>query len=788
MPKRVLFPAQLPATYLSDAQQQQSSHHEQQQTCLAQFSEFLAGIRGDALGIRKMINENLKLHADAQLESDATDETGDGDDRTATKSACLDRWLSLVFWTLCNWCDVVLRGVGQVYLVSSPVTGLLFVVGLAVSKDPMRAVFAILGSLFATIGGGFAIGGNLLDTAPSAQAAGGDVLAGLYGYDGCLTALAINVFLKPRLDVIIDRSNDAPSVPLPSIAQSYGAQILCTIILSFVTGCVFRKAFARLFSLASIPPCTAAFNATLLVLLFALRSSPAAFLVCYDAVGLGQVSTESPNLYCNFNVSSSSSSSAPSCVAEEVASAADIYSLSYSVMWVDACILGVGQLIFADTRAASLLIIAGLCFSSLNVGVQAVLGSVLGNVFAFGFAGWPSLTPAEVLVRNCSSSASAASAAWPSARQQDIVTAKAAKILALANGLLGYNACAVCVVVFGESRTYSERIELRDLFTSLDRDGSCTLSRQQMKVFVERLFILLERTKQREQQQEQQQPEKEKKEASATKRAVLSWAEFDSFFDEVTHADPDYITLDEFSCWIAAEGFSNIVVEGEATTFATFLDAVVYAFVAALLQPYVSAAITSPFPVLTLPFNVASWLRKLARASPIPPAARAPASVEATPATLSPVAPGSGSMRRAPSLVSTALRQQLCTRSLARSNQQQQRQQQARSLQPPAMSPSMSPRDAEFALQPAAIANSGNEARVDRRRGHSPEPGSSVSGAVAPAAAASISHSSDQGNVHDDRDDHRDDVYEDDGDDDSGRIQQRNATNPLVWKTAFSSN
>lgn len=88
-------------------------------------------------------------------------------------------------WPLPPWVEGTLNGVAQVFLVQSPVTGLLFLLGLAVSSAA-AATCAVLGSLLAV---GVA---TLFGAEP------GVVRAGLFGFSPVLTAIALgSVFYRP---------------------------------------------------------------------------------------------------------------------------------------------------------------------------------------------------------------------------------------------------------------------------------------------------------------------------------------------------------------------------------------------------------------------------------------------------------------------------------------------------------------------------------------------------------------------------------------------------------------
>lgn len=86
-----------------------------------------------------------------------------------------------------DWIVWWLKGVAQVFLINSWITGLFFLVGLAVS-NLWAALWAAIGSAVA------------LCIALALGASGADVSSGLYGFSAVLTAIALaTVFYKPNL-------------------------------------------------------------------------------------------------------------------------------------------------------------------------------------------------------------------------------------------------------------------------------------------------------------------------------------------------------------------------------------------------------------------------------------------------------------------------------------------------------------------------------------------------------------------------------------------------------------
>lgn len=81
----------------------------------------------------------------------------------------------------------LLRGISQVFLIDSWVTGMMFLIGLALAT-PWAALWAFIGSAVATI------------TAAALGASGEHIAHGLYSFSAVLTAIAIaTVFYKPSI-------------------------------------------------------------------------------------------------------------------------------------------------------------------------------------------------------------------------------------------------------------------------------------------------------------------------------------------------------------------------------------------------------------------------------------------------------------------------------------------------------------------------------------------------------------------------------------------------------------
>jgi len=128
--------------------------------------------------------------------------------------------------------DSVLKGIGQVQFHDSAITGVLFLVGLAIFSRRL-ALWGFIGSLVATLVG-IAIGGN-------------DwwVTYGLFGFNGVLTATALWLFIKPSKR---------------SVAYLlFGAALSALVMVSLT----------RFFTPWGIPALTGPFNITTMLLLWA---------------------------------------------------------------------------------------------------------------------------------------------------------------------------------------------------------------------------------------------------------------------------------------------------------------------------------------------------------------------------------------------------------------------------------------------------------------------------------------------------------------------------------------
>jgi len=134
-------------------------------------------------------------------------------------------------------CDVVLRGVSQVFLCDHPITGLLICIGLSLTSIELM-LYGLWGTLCGTLGAYF-VGQAPID----------EISSGLCGYDGALVACAVWAFL------------DGPN------------HILCAAaaILSFWSG-LFHVSLGNFLKRFSLPPFTFAFNVVMISFLLGVTT------------------------------------------------------------------------------------------------------------------------------------------------------------------------------------------------------------------------------------------------------------------------------------------------------------------------------------------------------------------------------------------------------------------------------------------------------------------------------------------------------------------------------------
>jgi urea transporter len=224
---------------------------------------------------------------------------------------------------LLDFIDYCLRGVGQVCFMNNPVTGLAILVAMVVA-EPWLGFAGALGLVASNLAA-ILIG---MDR--------GAIRAGLFGFNGVLVGAGMSLFLQPDWDVLV----------------------MVWIVVGASLSTVLHGALAAVFIGAwKVPPFTFAFNfITLIFLIGALNfaNGRVGGLAPADAkVTEGTVSTT-------------------------LRSAADAASANNIEGVLNAIFRGIGQLFFANSVTAGIIIIVGLAVCSRIAAIFAVVGSAVG--------------------------------------------------------------------------------------------------------------------------------------------------------------------------------------------------------------------------------------------------------------------------------------------------------------------------------------------------------------------------------------------------------------------------
>src|SRR3954469_23264633 len=220
--------------------------------------------------------------------------------------------------------DSCLRGVGQVCFMNNPITGLAIVVAMFIGEGWLGFA-GLLGVVTSTL------------TAMVIGMDRGAIRAGLYGFNGVLVGAGLSLFLQPDWDVLV----------------------MVWIVLAASLSTVLHAALANVFIGAhSVPPFTLAFNfITLIFLVGALNfaNGRAGGLI---APADAQVTRGS--------------------VSNTLRSAADAATANNLEGVVNAIFRGIGQLFFANSVVAGIVIVVGIAVCSRIAAIFAVVGSTVG--------------------------------------------------------------------------------------------------------------------------------------------------------------------------------------------------------------------------------------------------------------------------------------------------------------------------------------------------------------------------------------------------------------------------
>jgi urea transporter len=225
---------------------------------------------------------------------------------------------------LLDFVDSCLRGVGQVCFMNNPATGLAILIAMTVA-EPWLGFAGALGLIVST-GAALVIG---MDR--------GAIRAGLFGFNGILVGAGLSLFLQPDWDPLV--------------------MVWIVVAASFST--VLHAALANVFvGVFKVPPFTLAFNfITLIFLIGALNFAngrAGGLLAPADA----QVTAGS--------------------VSNTLRSAADASTANNLEGIVNAIFRGIGQLFFANSVLAGIIIIVGIALCSRIAAAFALVGSTTG--------------------------------------------------------------------------------------------------------------------------------------------------------------------------------------------------------------------------------------------------------------------------------------------------------------------------------------------------------------------------------------------------------------------------
>jgi urea transporter len=231
--------------------------------------------------------------------------------------------------------DSCLRGVGQVCFMNNPVTGLAIVVGMFIA-EAWLGFAGVLGVVASTA------------TAAVLGMDRGAIRAGLFGFNGVLVGAAFSLFLQPDWDTLV----------------------IVWIVVAAAFSTILHAALANIFvGVFKVPPFTLAFNFMTLIFLIAALNFANGRVGGLVAPADAQVTAGS--------------------VSNTLRSAADKASANDIEGILNAVFRGIGQLFFANSLLAGLVIVAGIAVCSRIAAVFAVIGSAVGMLsgLAFGASG-----------------------------------------------------------------------------------------------------------------------------------------------------------------------------------------------------------------------------------------------------------------------------------------------------------------------------------------------------------------------------------------------------------------
>jgi hypothetical protein len=152
------------------------------------------------------------------------------------------RWVVESRNCLLMFVDAMLRGIGQTYVSNNPWTGLLYLVAITWGEVPLGAM-AVLGTAMATA------------TAVWAGLDQGAISSGLFGYNGCLTGIALAIFHWPA-----PAAGGAYGVWWPELLEYQYLVILAALLMSALSTLLTASVGAALIKNFNLVPLTLPFQ------------------------------------------------------------------------------------------------------------------------------------------------------------------------------------------------------------------------------------------------------------------------------------------------------------------------------------------------------------------------------------------------------------------------------------------------------------------------------------------------------------------------------------------------
>jgi urea transporter len=225
---------------------------------------------------------------------------------------------------LLEFIDSCLRGVGQVCFMNNPVTGLAILIAMTVA-EPWLGFAGALGLVVST-GAAILIG---MDR--------GAIRLGLFGFNGVLVGAGMSLFLQPDWDGLV----------------------MVWIVVGAFFSTILHAALANVFVAAwKVPPFTLAFNFMTLMFLIGALNFANGRVGGLVAPADAQVTGGS--------------------VSNTLRSAADAASANNIEGILNAILRGIGQLFFANSIWAGIIIVVGLAVCSRIAAIFALVGSATG--------------------------------------------------------------------------------------------------------------------------------------------------------------------------------------------------------------------------------------------------------------------------------------------------------------------------------------------------------------------------------------------------------------------------